>query len=104
MILQSADTEYDRKLLKAVAGACKLWKELEELGIDPRKINDITTSVLSSATECSNAHKANLDIVEAKVSLQNTATSRRKVIQRAHITRKKFSLNTRPTGGCTGRN
>ena len=37
MILQSADTDYDRKLLKAVAVACKSWEELEELGIDPRK-------------------------------------------------------------------
>jgi hypothetical protein len=61
------DTEYDRKLLKAVTGACKSWKELEELGIDPRKINVLTTSKLSWAAECSNVHKASLDIVKQRL-------------------------------------
>ncbi len=85
MILQSADTEYNRKLPKAVAGACKSWKELEELGIDPRKINDLTTSVLFSEAECSDARKASLDIVKQRLvckiqQLQDEKSSKERIL------------------------
>ena len=69
-MMETVDTEWDRKLLYALLGASRSRKELDDLGIDSDNICKLTNSVVSIIQERINAKLAAEDMVSLRLKKQ----------------------------------
>ena len=52
MLLNSMDTEWDKKVARVILGALHSFVELEKLGVTSNTTAALTTQVLETAKEC----------------------------------------------------
>lgn len=67
MLLNSMDTEWDKKVARVFLGALHSLAELEELGITSETTAGLATKVLEIAKECQNAKSAAKDIIALSI-------------------------------------
>lgn len=63
-ILNSFDTEWDRKCAAALLGMSRSWNELVALGIDPRPVSGSAEQIKSVLSELENTKTAASDMTD----------------------------------------
>ena len=67
LLLNSMDTEWDKKVARVFLGALHSLAELEKLGVTSETTAALTTQVLETAKECENAKIAAKDMVTLRI-------------------------------------